>query len=158
MDAVLTRFDESKARVRKEIREGMFHDDGTLRISEAQLRTWIADRAVDELKVVLQLSTVIARAGHLIPGHILVQVTEQVSDEARHFDILRALVPEELHQVIEEKVAALPAVLVADPHWGRVLAAAGRGHPVAGLLGVNIVVEGVSAAGVEELGTVPVSG
>src|SRR2546429_605662 len=86
----------------------------------------------------------IFRAGHLIPGHILVQVTEQVSDEARHFDILRALVPEELHQVIEEKVAALPAVLVADPHWAGLLAALDAGNPFAALLDVNIVHEGYS--------------
>jgi hypothetical protein len=153
--AVLTRFDESKAKVRKEIREGMFHDDGTLRLSEAELRAWIADRAVDELKVVLQLSTVIARAGHLIPGHILVQVTEQVSDEARHFDILRALVPDDMHQAIDEKVAALPAALAADKHWAGLLAAVDAGNPFAALLDVNIVHEGYSAAAIEELVKLP---
>ena len=39
--------------VRKEIREGFFHPDGSLAISETELRSWIGDRAVDELKVVL---------------------------------------------------------------------------------------------------------
>lgn len=117
LDTVLEKFDASKEKVRKEIREGFFNQNGSLRISEAELRAWIADRAVDELKLVLQLSHVLSASAHIIPAHILVRVAEQMSDEARHFDILRSLVPQELQSEIDAKAAALPEVLAADAHW-----------------------------------------
>ena len=78
-----------------------------------------------------------------------------MSDESRHFDILRALVPDELHHVIDEKVAALPATLAADPHWAALLAAVDACNPFAALLDVNIVHEGYSAAAIEELVKLP---
>jgi hypothetical protein len=155
LDAVLEKFDASKAKVRKEIREGFFHEDGTLAISETDLRAWIADRAVDELKVVFELSSVIANSAHIIPARILVQVAEQMSDEARHFDILRGLVPDDLHEAIDVKVKALPAALAADPHWSSLVAAAAQGNPFAALLDINIVHEGYSAAAIEELKEIP---
>ncbi|MGH3322279.1 MAG: ferritin-like domain-containing protein [Nocardioidaceae bacterium] len=155
LDVALEKFDASKAKVRKEIRDGFFDEDGSLSVSENDLRLWIADRAVDELKVVLQLATVVAKSAHLIPPHILVQVTEQMSDEARHFDILRALVPRELHGTIDAKVAALPTALDADPHWASLVVAVEDGDPFAALLDVNIVHEGYSAAAIEELKTIP---
>lgn len=155
MNVVLERFDASKAKVRKEIREGFFHSDGSLRISEADVRTWIADRAVDELKVVFQLCAVLAKSAHLIPAHLLVQVTEQLSDEARHFDILRSLVPAELHSTIDAKVAALPAMLAAEEHWSSLMAAVEVGNPFAALLDINVVHEGYSAAAIEELTNIP---
>ncbi|GGK34727.1 hypothetical protein GCM10010124_29210 [Pilimelia terevasa] len=155
LDTVLERFDASKAKVRKEIREGFFHPDGSLAISETELRSWIGDRAVDELKVVLQLSAVLARGAHLIPAHILAQVTEQVSDEARHFDILRALVPADMQADIDAKVAQLPEVLASDAHWASLMAAVDEGNPFAALLDINIVHEGYSAAAIEELADIP---
>src|SRR4051812_19972973 len=109
MQAVLDRFDASKEKVRQEIREGFFHTDGTLRINEGELRAWIAERAVDELKLVVQLSTIVARAGHLIPPAILAQVTEQIADEARHYEILGGLVPRDLQHLITDRVADLQA-------------------------------------------------
>ncbi len=155
LDVVLNRFDASKEKVRKEIREGFFNADGSLRISETELRTWIADRAVDELRVVFQLSAVLSKSAHLIPPNILVQVTEQMSDEARHFDILRSLVPQDLHHVIDSKVAELPAALASDGHWASLLAAVEQGYPFAALLDINIVHEGFSAAAIEELRHIP---
>lgn len=155
LESVLEKFDASKAKVRKEIREGFFNTDGTLSISETELRTWIADRAVDELRVVFELSSVIAKSAHVIPGHILVQVTEQMSDEARHFEILRALVPAELHETIDAKVKALPGQLATDSHWLSLMAAASDGNPFAALLDINIVHEGYSAAAIEELSNIP---
>lgn len=155
LDAALERFDASKTQVRKEIREGFFDENGVLATSEKDLRLWIADRAVDELKVVQQLATVVAKSAHLLPPHILEQVTEQMSDEARHFDILRALVPPELHETIDAKVAALPAALAADPHWASLLAEVESGNPFAALLDINIVHEGYSAAAIEELKEIP---
>lgn len=59
LDTALEKFDASKEKVRKEIREGFFGEDGELRISEAELRAWVADRAVDELKVVLDRKSVV---------------------------------------------------------------------------------------------------
>lgn len=123
--------------------------------SEAELRDWIADRAVDELKVVFQLSAVIANSAHIIPAHILVQVAEQMSDEARHFDILRMLVPENLHEAIDAKVQELPAALASDPHWASLMSAVMQGNPYAALLDINIVHEGYSAAAIEELKEIP---
>lgn len=155
LDAVLEKFDASKEKVRKEIKEGFFHPDGSLRLSELELRSWIADRAVDELQVVLQLSAVISRSAQLIPAHILVPVTEQMSDEARHFDILRSLVPAELHAQIDAKVAALPSTLAANAHWASLLKAVDAGNPYGALLDINIVHEGYSAAAIEELRNIP---
>jgi hypothetical protein len=155
LDTVLEKFDASKEKVRKEIREGFFHADGSLRISEAELRAWIADRAVDELKVVLQLSRVLSESAHLIPAGMLVRVAEQMSDEARHFDILRSLVPHELQGDVDAKAADLPRVLAADAHWTALKAAVGQGNPYAALLDINIVHEGYSAAAIEELKGIP---
>jgi hypothetical protein len=155
MQAVLDRFDASKESVRQEIRAGFFHADGSLRISETEVRTWIAARAVDELKLVLQLSTVIARAGHLIPAFILAQITEQISDEARHYDILSGLVPSELRPVIAGLVAELPASLAANAHWASLLDGVDSGNPYAALVDINIVHEGYSAAAIEELAAIP---
>lgn len=155
LDAVLEKFDASKAVVQKEIRESFFHEDGTLRISEAELRAWIADRAVDELKVVLQLSHVVSKCAQVIPAPILMRVTEQMADEARHFSILRSLVPEELHATIDAKVNELPRALAADRHWAALSAAVEEGNPYAALLDINIVHEGYSAAAIEELKEIP---
>lgn len=155
LDTALEKFDASKARVRQEIREGFFDEDGTLSISEKDLRLWIADRAVDELKVVLQLAAIVVKGGHLIPPRILRQVTEQMSDEARHFDILSGLVPPEFGATVEAKVAALPGALAADPDWAGLLTAVESGNPFAALLDINIVHEGYSAAAIEELKEIP---
>lgn len=155
LDAMLEKFDASKAAVQKEIREGFFHEDGTLRISETELRAWIADRAVDELKVVLQLSHVVSKCAQVIPAPILMRVTEQMADEARHFNILRSLVPEELHATIDAKVDELPRALAADRHWAALSAAVEQGNPYAALLDINIVHEGYSAAAIEELKEIP---
>jgi hypothetical protein len=155
LDTVLEKFDASKEKVRKEIRESFFHSDGSLRISEAELRAWIADRAVDELKVVLQLSHVLSACAQVIPAHILVRVAEQMSDEARHFDILRSLVPQELQSDIDAKAAKLPEALATDAHWKALKAAVDRGNPYAALLDINIVHEGYSAAAIDELKDIP---
>lgn len=155
IDIALEKFDTSKDKVRREIREGFFHPDGTLRVTESELRAWIGDRAVDELKLVLQLSAVIAKAGHLLPARILAQVTDQIADEARHFSILRGLVPVELQPQIDQKVGELPAVLAEEPGWQQLLAAVEAGNPFGALLDVNIVHEGYSAAAIEELAGVP---
>lgn len=155
LDTALEKFDASKEKVRKEIREGFFGEDGELRISEAELRAWVADRAVDELKVVLQLSYVLASGAHLVPASILAKVTEQVADEARHFKILRALVTEEMQEAVDAKVAALPDTLAADEHWRELCEAVEQGNPFAALLDINIVHEGYSAAAIEELRTIP---
>jgi hypothetical protein len=155
MQAVLDRFDASKQKVRQEIREGFFHANGTLRITETEVRTWIAERAVDELQLVVQLSTVIARAGHLIPAAILAQITDQISDEARHYDILSGLVPTELQSVITSRVVQLPASLAANDHWASLLDAVDNGNPYAALVDINIVHEGYSVAAIEELAAIP---
>jgi hypothetical protein len=155
IDVSLARFDASKEKVRREIRDGFFNGDGTLRITERELRLWLADRAVDELKVVFQLTTLLSRGAHLIPPRILVQITEQASDEARHFDILRGLVPADAQSVIDAKVAALPAALATDEHWVSLLVAVDAGNPFSALLDINIVHEGYSAAAIEELADVP---
>ncbi|MBV9010586.1 MAG: hypothetical protein JO272_00820 [Pseudonocardiales bacterium] len=155
LDTVLEKFDASKEKVRKEIREGFFNPNGSLRISEAELRAWIADRAVDELKVVLQLSHVLSASAQIIPAHILVRVAEQMSDEARHFDILRSLVPQERQSDIDAKAAALPEILAADARWKALKAAVDQGNPYAALLDINIVHEGYSAAAIEELEDIP---
>jgi len=155
LDGVLERFDASKEKVRREIREGFFNPDGTLAVTETELRTWIGDRAVDELRVVFELSAVLARSAHLIPPHILTQVTEQASDEARHYQILRDLVPDELQREIDAKVARLPEDLAADEHWSSLMTAVRQGNPFAALLDINIVHEGYSAAAIEELNGIP---
>lgn len=155
LDTALEMFDASKKKVRKEIRQGFFGADGNLRISETALRAWIADRAVDELKVVLQLSYVLSKGAHLLPDHILSKVTEQVADEARHYEILRSLVTDDLHEVIDAKVADLPDTLAADEHWKALREAVGEGNPFAALLDINIVHEGYSAAAIEELKDIP---
>ncbi len=155
IDIALERFDISKDKVRREIREGFFHPDGSLRVSESELRSWIGDRAVDELKLVLQLSAVLAKAGHLLPAHILAQVTGQIADEARHFVILRGLVPADFQPQIDQKVGELPAVLAEDLGWQELLAAVEAGNPFGALLDVNIVHEGYSAAAIAELASVP---
>src|SRR5439155_8883702 len=74
---------------------------------------------------------------------------------ARHFDILRGLVPPELHHTIDTKVAGLPASLAADAHWVALLDAVEQGNPYAALLDINIVHEGYSAAAIEELKEIP---
>ncbi|GAA2522577.1 hypothetical protein [Pilimelia columellifera] len=153
--AVLEKFDASKAKVRKEIREGFFNTDGSLAITEDELRAWIADRAVDELKVVMQLSAVLTKAAHHLPARMLVQVTEQVSDEARHFDILRGLVPAHLQAMVDAKVAELPAKLAQDTSWASLMVSVEAGNPFAALLDINIVHEGYSAAAIEELADIP---
>jgi hypothetical protein len=155
LDAVLDRFDASKAKVRKEIRDGFFDAAGELRISETELRSWIADRAVDELRVVFQLSAIIAESAHLIPAHILVQITEQLSDESRHFDVLRTVAGADTAATVDAKVAALPAALTADAHWTNLMTAVRDGNPYAALLDINIVHEGYSAAAIEELANIP---
>lgn len=155
LDTVLEKFDASKEKVRREIREGFFHADGSLRISETDLRAWIADRAVDELKVVLQLSFVLSSSAHAIPARILVRVAEQMSDEARHFGILRSLVPQDLQSTVDAKAAALPGVLAADAHWTTLKESVEQGNPYAALLDINIIHEGYSAAAIEELKDIP---
>lgn len=155
VDTLLEKFDASKEKVRREIREGFFHSDGSLRINETELRAWIAERAVDELKVVLQLSFVLSNCAHIIPSHILVRVAEQMSDEARHFDILRSLVPQDLQRAVDDKTAALPSALAADAHWTTLKGAVELGNPYAALLDINIVHEGYSAAAIEELKDIP---
>jgi hypothetical protein len=155
IDHALGKFDESKAKVRREIRDGFFREDGTMRISDRELRQWIGERAVDELKVVLQLSTILVHAAHLIPSNILVRVSEQIADESRHFDALRKLVPDDLQSAVDEKVAELPAKLASDEHWVTLLAATDAGNPFSALLDINIVHEGYSAAAIEELVKLP---
>lgn len=155
LDTVLERFDASKEKVRKEIREGFFGADGKLRIDEAELRAWLADRAVDELKVVVQLSHVLSKGAHLLPPHMLVTVTEQVADEARHYEILRSLVTDDLREDIDVKVADLPNALAANEHWMSLQEAVELGNPFAALLDINIVHEGYSAAAIEELKDIP---
>jgi hypothetical protein len=157
LDAVLDRFDASKAKVRREIREGFFDEAGGLRISEADLRAWIADRAVDELRVVFQLSAILAESANLIPAHILVRLTEQLADESRHFDVLRRVAGEDMTATVDAKVAALPDALASDPHWTSLMAAVRDGNPYAALLDINIVHEGYSAAAIEELANIPYS-
>lgn len=155
LDTVLERFDASKEKVRQEIREEFFKPDGTLAVTEMELRAWIADRAVDELRVVLELAQVLAHSAHLIPASILTQITEQAADEVRHYCILRDLVPAELHPYIDGKVAVLPADLAANEHWSALLAAVRDGNPFAALLDINIVHEGYSVAAIEELSGIP---
>lgn len=154
-ETALEKFDESKAKVRREIRDGFFAEDGTLKVTDREVRQWIGDRAVDELKVVLQLSAILARSAHQIPSHILVKVTEQIADESRHFDALRRLVPEDLQPTIDDKVAALPGVLASDEHWMTLLAATDAGNPFSAMLDINIVHEGYSAAAIGELAQLP---
>lgn len=155
LDAVLEKFDASKDAVRREIRQGFFDADGGFSVSEAELRAWLADRAVDELKVVAQLAHVVAASAHVIPAPILGQLAAQMADEARHFEILRALVPADQREILDTKVAKLADGLAADPHWMRLQAAAAAGNPYAALLDINIVHEGYSAAAIEELAAVP---
>lgn len=155
LDTALAKFDASKEKVRKEIREGFFEADGELRISEAELRAWVADRAVDELKIVLQLSHVLSKGAHLLPAHILTRLTEQIADEARHHEILRSLMTEDLHEVIDAKVTGLPGALAADEHWKELRDAVDQGNPFAALIDINIVHDGYSAAAIEELKDIP---
>src|SRR2546423_12230684 len=155
IDIALEKFDTSKDKVRREIREGFFHPDGSLRVAENELRAWIGDRAVDELKLVLQLSAVVAKAGQLLPAHILAQVTDQIADEARHFAILRGLVPAEAQSQIDQKVHELPSVLADDIGWRPHLTAIEVGYPFAAPLDGNIVHAGYSAAASEEVAGVP---
>ncbi|HTJ72654.1 MAG TPA: hypothetical protein VL551_34265 [Actinospica sp.] len=155
LESVLEQFDASKEAVRREIRQGFFDADGGLALSEPELRAWLADRAVDELKVVAQLAHIVADCAHLIPAPILGQLAAQMADEAHHYEILRALVPADQRGTLDAKVAGLADTLAADSHWSRLQAAAAAGNPYAALLDINIVHEGYSAAAIEELAGVP---
>jgi hypothetical protein len=155
LDTVLEKFNASKDAVRWEIRQGFFNEDGSFAVSESQLRAWLADRAVDELKVVAQLAHIVAGSAHVIPAPILGQLAAQMADETRHYEILRALVPAGQRGALDAKVAGLADRLAADPHWSRLQAAASAGNPYAALLDINIVHEGYSAAAIEELAAVP---
>lgn len=155
LEAVLEKFDASKDAVRQEIRQGFFDTAGSFIVPEPALRAWLADRAVDELKVVAQLANIVAVSAHVIPAPILGQLAAQMADEAHHYEILRTLVPAEQLDVLDAKVARLPEILEADPHWVSLRAAAAAGNPYAALLDINIVHEGFSAAAIEELGAVP---
>lgn len=155
LESVLEKFDASKDAVRREIRQGFFDANGAFILSEPELRAWLADRAVDELKVVAQLAHVVAVSAHVIPAPILGQLAAQMADEAHHYEILRELVPADQRDVLAMKVAKLADVLDADAHWARLRAAAAAGNPYAALLDINIVHEGYSAAAIGELSSVP---
>lgn len=154
--ALLDRFDAAKAEVKAEIRQGFFNEDGSLKLTDQELWCWIGDRAVDELRVVSQLSSIVARSAGLLPANVIGQIAEQMADEAKHYEILRAIVPEEFQGRIDQAVAELPSVVEADAHWQLLVAAAEAGDPFRALLDINIVHEGFSAAAIEELLDVPV--
>jgi hypothetical protein len=155
LETVLEKFDASKAAVRREIRQGFFDADGGFAVSEAELRAWLSDRAVDELKVVAQLAQIVAVSVHVLPSPILGQLAAQMSDEAHHYEILRALVPAGQHEALDAKVGKLTEALESDGHWSRLRDAAAAGNPYAALIDINIVHEGYSAAAIEELASVP---
>lgn len=153
--AGLTKFDESREKVRKEIREGFFDADRNFIMDETDFRKWIADRAVDELKLVVQLSGILNECAHVLPPDLVPTLARQMADESKHYTILGGLVPESLRPYLEERIAAVPTDLAEDDHWQQMLTAAKDGNPYSALIDINIVHEGYSAAAIEELTDVP---
>ncbi len=153
--ASMSKFDESREQVRKEIFEGFFDEHSNFVLEEQEFRRWLADRAVDELKLVVQLSSILSASAHLLPSELIPILTRQMADESRHYTILGALVPRELQDYMSERVEALPESLARDEHWQLMLKAAREGNPYSAILDINIVHEGYSAAAIEALSNVP---
>jgi len=154
-ESLLARFDAAKESVRSEIREFLFNSDGSLKISDDELWSWIAARAVDEMKLVAQLSQLIGLGAHLMPPRLIAELLEQVGDETRHYEQLRQIIPLAHVPELDEAVMRIPRDLAADKHWQLMVGSARKGDPFTALIDINIVHEGFSAAAIEELQSIP---
>jgi hypothetical protein len=151
------RFDASKARVRREIREGFFDAEGRLRMSEEEVFHWVGERALDELKIVLELSYILSRAGHqLAIGHVG-DIAEQIRDESTHYRILHDILPPDVQRQISVRAESMRDDLERDGEWLRLRAMIDSGDAYAALLDINVVHEGYSAAAIEVLAALPIA-
>jgi hypothetical protein len=154
-DEILAEFDRTKEKVKAEIRHGFFNDHGALRLTETEVYRWISDRAVDEYRLVYQLSYFVQRAGHCFPPRILNGIVDQLRDEAEHYLMLSDLLPEEIRRELESRMSTFDAAMAADAHWTEMREQIDQGDAYDALLEINIVHEGFSAAAIEVLTDLP---